>query len=119
MKQRQPMVSITYRELLNQELKSRIQNDPLYSLRAMARQIKISPAMLSAILNGKRNLSVEKACDISKALLFTERQSDYFVLLVLYANVSLPKSKEDLRKKLLLLEMNDDVLNASERKARR
>ena len=40
--------------------------NPAYSLRAMSRRLKISPAALSEILNGKRDVSVKLAAKILK-----------------------------------------------------
>ncbi|MEK2690841.1 TIGR02147 family protein [Bdellovibrio sp. GT3] len=78
------MLKTSYRDLLLQELEKRVANNSNYSKRAMARQLKISPSMMSAILNGKRNLSPKSALDISKALKFDKKTTEYFVTLVQY-----------------------------------
>lgn len=50
-----------YRAFLNQKLKRRIEKNPAYSLRAMAKHLGLAPSMLSDVLSGKRNLSLDHA----------------------------------------------------------
>jgi uncharacterized protein (TIGR02147 family) len=94
------MNSLNYRELLRQELDSRIADNPQYSLRALALQIKLSSAMLSLILSGKRNLSAKRALDISKALKFNQRKTDYFLALVQLDSAKSPEVKSQLEEKI-------------------
>jgi len=47
--------------LLVRELTARKEKNPLFSLRAFARQLKISPAQLSLLINGKKKLSPKLA----------------------------------------------------------
>ena len=47
--------------LLVRELTERKDKNPLFSLRAFARQLKISPAQLSLLINGKKKLSAKLA----------------------------------------------------------
>lgn len=47
--------------LLVRELAERKQKNPLFSLRAFARQLKISPALLSLLINGKKKVTAKVA----------------------------------------------------------
>ena len=47
--------------ILIKELTERKQRNPLFSLRAFARQLKISPAQLSLLINGKKKLTPKLA----------------------------------------------------------
>src|SRR5690349_9824776 len=72
----------SYRQYLKVTLADRIGRNPAYSLRAMARDIDISPGLLSLILSQKKNLSDEKALDVAACLELDERETEYFSLLV-------------------------------------
>ncbi len=57
-----------YRSFLKGVLANKNKRNNSYSLRAMASQLRISPALLSGVLNAHRNLSQEKAIEIASAL---------------------------------------------------
>jgi uncharacterized protein (TIGR02147 family) len=97
------MTPTSYRELLKLELADRVAANPSYSLRAMARQLKVSPAMLSAMLSGKRNLSAKRAFDIARALKFSKNKTEYFVTLVQYDSARSNETRADLMEKLITL----------------
>lgn len=52
---------------LSDELRRRVQLNPRYSLRAYAKNLKLSPGALSEILHGKRELSLKSVPGIAKA----------------------------------------------------
>lgn len=62
-------------------LAERAHGDSEYSLRAMARDIDISPAHLSQIINGKKKLSPQMRLRVAAQLGLAERQTRYFYLL--------------------------------------
>ncbi|WP_413585460.1 TIGR02147 family protein [Bdellovibrio sp. HCB274] len=97
------MLKLSYRELLKEELAKRIASNSNYSLRAMALQLKISASMLSAILNGKRNLSPKSALDISKALKFDKKKTEYFVTLVQFEGAKTDDARSFLQEKIMAL----------------
>jgi|GEM_PF-1877951 len=75
-----------YRSFLKFVLQRRVSKNASYSLRAFARDLKISSAQLSKILNGKKNLSAAQAEEVS-VLLFSEIASrSAFVSLVANCN---------------------------------
>lgn len=53
---------------LKDKLLKKIQEVPRYSLRAMARDMGVSPAYLSQCFNGKKNISLERAMQLSHIL---------------------------------------------------
>ena len=53
-----------------------------YSLRAFARDLKISPSRLSEILSNKQGLSPKKALEIGKSLKYSQKKLDWFCNLV-------------------------------------
>lgn len=71
-----------FRDILKLELEERIAANPAYSLRAMARQAKLSPSMLSALLNGKKSLSDDRAFEVAQSLKFDRKRREHFLLLV-------------------------------------
>jgi uncharacterized protein (TIGR02147 family) len=52
---------------LSDELRRRVQLNPRYSLRAYAKNLKLSPGALSEILRGKRELSLKSVPNVAKA----------------------------------------------------
>lgn len=56
-----------YRLLLAKTLEEKRQHNPSYSLRALARSFRLSPASLSQIISGKRRLSKQAALRIAHA----------------------------------------------------
>lgn len=60
--------SLDYREILSSKLEERRRINPRYSLRAFAKDLKISPSRLSDVLARKGHLSIDKARQIAKIL---------------------------------------------------
>ncbi len=72
----------TYRHLVKTELLKRIKNNPVYSGRAFARDLKISNAFLFQVLKGTRSLSEEKGLKIAKSLNWSDERVDLFIKLI-------------------------------------
>lgn len=53
-------------------------DNPGYSLRAFARDLKISPQLLSNVINGKRGLSADLAVRVAKTLGLSEFEKTVF-----------------------------------------
>jgi len=62
------------RKLLKDELYSRIENNPSYSLRAFARDLNIDHGTLSQIISGKRTLTLRNYLRMEPSLSITEEQ---------------------------------------------
>jgi uncharacterized protein (TIGR02147 family) len=71
-----------YRQLMRERLSERRAHNPLYSLRAFARDLSVSAPQLSLVLAGKKGLSVAKAKRIAKALGMREREAEHFRTLI-------------------------------------
>lgn len=71
-----------YKQILKQELVDRCQRNPRYSLRAFARDLKLEPARLSDVLNGKKGLSKDSASQVAKQLGYSSDESEIFCDLV-------------------------------------
>ena len=71
-----------YRMILKEELDSRCEQNPHYSLRAFARDLNLSPSRLSEILNRKQGLSRKAAAKIAEFLGFSGDEKEYFCDLV-------------------------------------
>lgn len=84
-----------YRSYLKGVLEKRVFANPRYSLRAFARDLKISPQMLSFILNKKKGISSRTAADFAERLELGPTDSSYFLDLV-----SLSRAKGSQEKKL-------------------
>jgi uncharacterized protein (TIGR02147 family) len=59
------MTTLDCSSLLRSELLRKKRKNPSYSLRSFARDIDVSPAFLSQVLSGKKNLSVDRAKKIA------------------------------------------------------
>lgn len=64
-----------YRELLIEELNTRKQSNPYFSLRAFARVLGMSPSHLSHLINGKKNLTKKQALKIAEKLSLSPLQT--------------------------------------------
>lgn len=71
-----------YRDYLRDELERRMATNPRYSLRAFASHLKLTPQMMSFVLNKKKNISAELATQISERLNLDPSQSNVFLALV-------------------------------------
>jgi uncharacterized protein (TIGR02147 family) len=100
-----------YRGYLKSVLAQRIAKNPKYSLRAMARSFSISPALLSQISNGQRNLTALNAVRLAKKLGLNKRETDYFCSLVQYQEAKHIESKALLLEKINSLRSRRDIHN--------
>lgn len=80
-----------YNNYLSELLEQTRQRRPGYSLRAMAKQIGVSPATLSDVISGKKHFSETKALEVSNKLKLSAREARYFCALVQYQST---KSEE-------------------------
>lgn len=71
-----------YRDYFKQAFSQRCRINPRYTLRAMARDLKISPSALSEILSGKKGLSPNKASSLADRLHLSAREKELFLALV-------------------------------------
>lgn len=72
-----------YRDYLRSEFELRQARRPYYSLRAFARDLQISPASLSEIMNGRYGLSRARALSVGKKIQLSAEQLDHFADLML------------------------------------
>ncbi|MNJ91266.1 Helix-turn-helix domain protein [compost metagenome] len=91
------------KDILKAELIERVANNSSYSMRAMARQINLSPSLLSDVLNGKRKLSPERAFEVAKLLKFGKKKIEYFTTLVSYESAKTEDLRISLAEKLSAL----------------
>jgi plasmid maintenance system antidote protein VapI len=66
------------RVILQQTLFTKQQKNKRYSLRAFARDLKISPSFLSEVLNGKYGISKQLAAQIADRLGFNSEEVQHF-----------------------------------------
>jgi uncharacterized protein (TIGR02147 family) len=74
--------SLDYRHLLREELVARCGRNPVYSARAMARDLQVSPAFFSQIMSGTRALSEERAVTLAEKIRWSAQKRRVFVKLV-------------------------------------
>jgi uncharacterized protein (TIGR02147 family) len=89
-----------YRSYLRRELVERIQRNPCYSLRSMARDIGIAGSSLSEAMNGKANISQTLARKIALRLGLNSDETEYFCLLVQYESVKDPMIRASLQERI-------------------
>ena len=73
------MIQLDFRSFLKQEYASRNAANPAYSLRAFARDLKLSSGRLSDVMNGKSGLSYSTAIKIAKILHLSSEEEKLFV----------------------------------------
>lgn len=94
----------SYVDILRSELERRHQAHPRYSMRAFARDLDISPAQLSLVLNGKKGISEKAALKIADRLSLSMTEKQVFCDLAI---VSDSKSRDKRREAQERLVMND------------
>jgi uncharacterized protein (TIGR02147 family) len=77
-----PSDHVDYRIILRAALEAKALKNPAFSLRAFSKAVGLSPSHLSRVLNGKKNLSVTAAEQISKSLGHTRIERARFDSLV-------------------------------------
>ena len=90
----------SYRTYLRSVLAERASQNPKYSLRAFARQLDLSPAILSQAMNKHRNLSSEMAFRVAQNLKLNGQEAEYFCLLAQYEAEKLPSLRDNLAERL-------------------
>ena len=71
-----------YRHLLRSELLGRIKRNARYSVRAFARDLSVSSAFMSQVLNGNRSLSEANGLKVARALGWEIQKTDLFLHLI-------------------------------------
>ena len=99
-------VYLDYRTYLKDELGLRALANPQYSLRAFARDLQISPQVLSSVLNGKKNISSEVAIKIADKLKLSEVNRSYFHDLVELSQAKSQGLREVIKYRLGCYEQN-------------
>ncbi len=90
----------TVASYLRAELAQRMADQPGYSLRMMAKDLSLSPAYLSQVLNNKKKLSPSRRLSVAERLGLTERETQYFYLLVQHETAPSEQIKLGLDKQL-------------------
>lgn len=95
-----------YREFLKQELADRINENPKYSLRALAKKFEMGPSTLSEVLSGRTNLSSTSARRIAGKLKLKSKESSYFLELVELETAKDPEAKSHIMERMRILHPN-------------
>lgn len=90
----------SYRDLIRSVFAERAKRNPRYSLRQFAKQSGLAISSLVEVLNGKKNLSQEKAHSIGRKLGFESAELDYFCTLVQLESAKSPALKIAIQEKL-------------------
>ena len=76
-----------YRKIIRRLWDERRDKNPAYSLRALARDLKISSGVLSQLLNNKRKLKLKTAQHLAISLGFNESMQRLFIWLTELQNI--------------------------------
>ena len=85
---------LDYRSYLKAILAEKMNRNPQFSLRSLALQLGIAPGMLSDVLGYRKNISLNKAVEISNRLKHKAKEEEYFLALV-----QLQNSKSEVQKR--------------------
>ena len=102
----------SYVSLLEDELHLRKKKNNLYSLRAFAQNLELSPAYISMVLSRKRHLSLKKAIYIAKKLKWNRQKQKYFVNLLEFENPQSESTRDLAAHNLNELGKNEIQFNA-------
>lgn len=94
-----------YRNALVRALEGRQKGNPNYSKRAFSRDLGISPALLTQVLNGKRGFSVKRAASVIPKLVFCREEQELYltqVKLELARNENTKKKLQNVLAKQIL-----------------
>jgi uncharacterized protein (TIGR02147 family) len=90
----------TYQDLIKTEFEARLARNSHYSLRAFARDVGMTPQMMSAVLNKKKDLSVDSAVEIAGRLRFDPHQTQDFIDAVVMAGCKSSQAKDVIKKRI-------------------
>lgn len=76
------MEYISYRDYIKNEFETRKKRNPSFSLRSFAQWLGVSPAQMSQVLSGKRNLTMKMAMKISDKLCHSPQERIEFLNLL-------------------------------------
>lgn len=96
----QPAEPRTPADFLANALAERIRNNASYSVRAFARDLSVSPAFISMVLNKKKNLSINRAQQISEILMMDPQEKRSFLRAVAISSMARRNSAQYLRELL-------------------
>lgn len=80
---------------IQKKLTQKINKNPRYSLRALARDLGVSPAFVSLCLRGKKKVSFNRALQLAKHLKMTKSEVDILIKLMTLLEIKNRKQKED------------------------
>jgi uncharacterized protein (TIGR02147 family) len=86
----------SYRDTLKQQFAEKRKKNSRFSMRAFAQVLGLSPAGLSQILNGKKDLSLDRALEISKKLKLPTEESESFLFQVQLERAKSTSLKDNL-----------------------
>ncbi|MBC7464555.1 MAG: DUF4423 domain-containing protein [Bdellovibrio sp.] len=104
--------STSYVSLFKDEFLRRKEKNSLYSLRAFANQLDLSPAYVSLVFRGKRHFSSAKALEVAKKLKWPREKQKYFISLLEFENPKTEESKESALATLQKLESSNLQFNS-------
>lgn len=99
------------RVILQQTLQSKQKKNSRYSLRAFARDLRVSPSFLSEVLNGKYGISRQLARQIAERLGFDAKESAHFCEL---ADLEVTESRTRSRKDPKRSDVEEVELNVTD-----
>ena len=103
-----------FRDILKNEYETRKMANSSYSMRAMARDLNISPSFLVNLINGKRCLSENGAKKIANSLSLPFATKKQFLLSARIENSRRPEDRESLRRELKELNSETDRFRKSQ-----
>jgi uncharacterized protein (TIGR02147 family) len=69
-------------------------------LREWAEKLRVHPTLLSQIMKGKKELSLEQADSLTEILNLTEQEAEYFLLLLMYERAGTQSLKRKFKKRI-------------------
>ena len=101
------MEELDYRHIMRESLVARIKKNPNYSVRAFARDLGLSSAFLSQVLNGNRNLSEERSVHVARKMGLDPERSRLFLNLIRYSTSKDSAYKENVLKEISMVECKE------------
>ena len=90
----------TCRTYLREVMAEKARKNPSFSLRAMAKNLKLAPSFLSGVLKGQKNFSLRTSMEVARKLRLPNEEIEYFCLLAQKDAAKDPDVKEALLSQL-------------------
>lgn len=93
-------IEFSYRDILKAEFEAKLAKNAQYSLRAFARDLNMTPQMLSAVFNRKKDLSFDSAVEVAGRLGLDPNRTQDFLDAIILASCNTASAKKVIHQRI-------------------